>query len=91
MLCDVIVNGEMTCFVTHVDYKVTFDTVSHKFLDVTLVRAKTKRKSRVMFHTIHSVTTGKTRVQGTLGEIMLSRARTQVVVKCHHVNRKNTV
>ena len=74
LLYHAIVNGEISCIVTYIDYKAAFDTVSHKFLDATLARAKAKRKSRAMFRAIYSVATGKARVQGTLGEIILSRS-----------------
>ena len=62
---DQAINNNKSCVVTFIDYSAAFDSVSHKFMDVTLAKAGASRKSKAIFHTIYSVTSGITRVKGT--------------------------
>ena len=45
-LYDFIIRGKRNCAVTFIDYKAAFDSVSHKFIDVTVHRAGASRKWR---------------------------------------------
>ena len=73
MLYDQIINGDDKCMVTYIDYKAAFDSVAHKFLDLSLASAKASRKSRAIFRTIYAVASGVAKVKGTDGKIVFSR------------------
>ena len=74
VLYDQVINGDGRCMVTYIDYKAAFDSVSHKFLDLTLARAKASRKSRAIFRAIYAVASGVAKVKGTNGKIIFSKA-----------------
>ena len=54
--------------------KAAFDSVSHKFIDATLLRAGASRKSRAIFRAIYEAAKGIVRVNGILGEKIFSDA-----------------
>ena len=49
ILFDQAINDDQKLLVTFIDYSAAFDTVSHKFLDESLAKAKASRKTRAMF------------------------------------------
>ena len=57
-------------FVTYIDFKVAFDSVSHKFIDAALAKAGAKRKTRSIFRAISA--TGVAKVSGTQGKFIFS-------------------
>ena len=65
-------NNNKKCVIAFIDYSAAFDSVSHKFMDVTLAAAGASRKSRAIFRAIYSVTKGMVRVNGILGSKILS-------------------
>ena len=71
-LYDYIIRGKKKCIITFIDYKAAFDSVSHKFLDSVLRRAKVSRKCRAIFRAIYEVAKGMVRVNGTLGNKIFS-------------------
>ena len=73
VLYDQVINGDGKCVVTYIDYKAAFDSVAHKFLDLSLASAKASRKSRAIFRAIYAVASGVAKVKGTDGKIVFSR------------------
>ena len=71
-LYDFIIRGKKECVVTFIDYKAAFDSVSHKYIDAVLARAKVSRKTRAMFRAIYEAAKGMVRVNGILGEKIFS-------------------
>ena len=71
-LYDFVVTGDLKCIITFIDYKAAFDSVSHKFIDKVLKKAKVSRKCRAIFRAIYEAASGKVRVNGTLGKKILS-------------------
>ena len=71
-LYDFIIRGKKNCVVTFIDYKAAFDSVSHKYLDAVLARAKVSRKCRAMFRAIYEAAKGMVKVNGILGEKLFS-------------------
>ena len=59
---DFIIKNNKSCAITFIDYTVAFDSISHKFMDATLVKASASRKSRAIFRAIYSTATGSTRI-----------------------------
>ena len=71
-LYDFVITGKLPCVITFIDYKAAFDSVSHKFLDSVLARAKVSRKCRAIFRAIYNVAKGMVRVNGILGKKIFS-------------------
>ena len=71
-LYDFIIRGNKKCVVTFIDYKAAFDSVSHKFIDSVLARAKVSRKCRAIFRAIYAAAKGMVRVNGILGKKIFS-------------------
>ena len=71
-LYDFVVTGDLKCIITFIDYKAAFDSVSHKFIDKVLKKAKVSRKCRAIFRAIYEAASGKVRVNDTLGKKILS-------------------
>ena len=55
-----------------IDFTAAFDTISHKFMDNTLTKAGSSRKSRVIFRAIYATAAGIARVNGTDGNYVFS-------------------
>ena len=58
--------------VTYIDYSAAFDSVSHKFLDLSLKAAGASRKTRAMFRAIYAAAEGTARVKGLDGKHVYS-------------------
>ena len=71
MLYDFIIKNKKSCIITFIDYTAAFDSISHKFLDITLAKAGASRKSIAIFRAIYSAATGYARVRGIDGEHIL--------------------
>ena len=69
---DFVIKGELFCVITFIDYKAAFSSVSHKFLDSVLARAKVSRKCRAIFRAIYNVAKGMVRVNGILDKKIFS-------------------
>ena len=79
-VCYMISSSKITnnaCVITFIDYTAAFDSISHKFMDVTLAKAGASRKSRAIFRAIYSATTGSARVRSTDGEHIFSGTNVQ--------------
>ena len=59
---------------TFIDYSAAFDSISHKFLDVALGRAKAKTKTRAIFRSIYGNAFARTKVKGIDGQHEFSEA-----------------
>ena len=59
---------------TFIDYKAAFDSVSHKYIDAALHRAKVSPKTRAMFRATYRAANAITKVKGPDGEIIYSKA-----------------
>ena len=57
---------------TFIDYSAAFDTVSHKFLDLTLKDAGASTKTRSIFRAVYNAASAMTKVQSTDGEVVMS-------------------
>ena len=77
VLYDFIIKNNKSCVITFIDYTAAFDSISHKFMDVTLAKAGASRKSRAIFRAIYSATTGSARVRSTDGEHIFSGTNVQ--------------
>ena len=73
-LVDHILDQGEQIALTFVDYKAAFDSVSHKFIDSALRRAKVKPKTRAMFRAIYRAASAVTKVAGPDGEDVVSEA-----------------
>ena len=60
--------------VTCIDYSAAFDSISHKFLDVSLKDAKASRKTRAIFRAIYAAAEGTARVRGLDGKHIYSES-----------------
>ena len=58
--------------VTFIDYSVAFDSISHKFLDLSLKNAGASRKTRAIFRAIYAAAEGTARVKGLNGNHVYS-------------------
>ena len=58
--------------VTFVDYTAAFDSVPHKFIDVTLQDAGVSIKTRHMFRAIYKVASAVIKVNGVNGKVSFS-------------------
>ena len=67
VIYDNIIRGKKKCVVTYIDYTAAFDSVSHKYIDAALKKAKASRKTRAIFRAIYAVAQGQARVQGADG------------------------
>ena len=72
LLYDYVIRGKRDCIVTFIDYKAASDSVSHKYIDAILIRAGASRKSRTIFRSIYDAAKGMVRVNGILGQKILS-------------------
>ena len=50
--------------VTYIDFEVTFDSVTHKFLDEAFDKAGASQKSRALFRSIYAASQGSVRIKG---------------------------
>ena len=57
---------------TYIDFAAAFDSVSHKFLDRALKKAKASRKIRALFRVIYEAAQGAARIIGIDGKITYS-------------------
>ena len=73
VIYDQVINGNDKCVVTFIDFAAAFDSVSHKFLDSALGKAKAKRKTRALFRAIYAAAEGAVRLQSKDGKIALSK------------------
>ena len=73
MIYDQIINGNDKCVVTYIDFAAAFDSVSHKFLDSALEKAKATRKTRALFRAIYAAAEGAVRLSSKDGKISLSK------------------
>ena len=71
-LVDKMLQEDNPLVLTFIDYSAAFDSVSHKFLDTALGKAKAKPKSRAIFRAIYTSATAKTKVKGVDGEVVYS-------------------
>lgn len=64
---DHVINVNSKCVVTYIDFSASFDTVSHKFMDRTLAKADSSRKSHTIFKVkaIYAAASGIARVNDT--------------------------
>ena len=65
--------------VTFIDFKVVFDSLSHKFIDAVMVKAGASRKEWTIFRSIYKVTSGVMKVNGTQGNTIYSERLRAVV------------
>ena len=72
VLFDQAIADNQKLLVTYIDYSAAFDTVSHKFLDKSLEKAKATRKTRAMFRAIYRAAEGTARVRGLDGKQIYS-------------------
>ena len=68
-----VISNHDKLFVTFIDYSAAFDSVSHKFLDLSLKNAGASRKTRAMFRAIYAVAEGTARVRGLHGKRVYSK------------------
>ena len=61
-------------YVSFIDYSAAFDSVSHKFLDRALERAKASAKTRALFRAIYSSANARTAVSGVDGQTVFSKS-----------------
>ena len=57
---------------SHIDFSAAFDTVLHKFMDITLAKERLVKQSRAIFRAIYAVASGISRVNDTDGEYVFS-------------------
>ena len=74
LLYDQIINGNSRCTITYIDYTAAFDTVSHKYIDTTLVNAGGSRKMIAIFRAIYRVAAGMVRANITDGKKIFSES-----------------
>ena len=72
VLYNQMISEDKLLYVTFIDYQAAFDSVSHKFLDVSLKKAGATRKTRAMFRAIYSAAEGTARVRGLQGNQVYS-------------------
>ena len=58
--------------VTYIDYSAAFDSISHKWLDLSLKAAGSSRKTRAIFRAIYAAAEGTARVRGLDGNHVYS-------------------
>ena len=68
---DTIEQGRQIC-ATFIDYSAAFDSVSHKFIDITLQNAGASVKTRRMFRAIYLAASAVTKVNNTNGSVSYS-------------------
>ena len=72
-LYDNIICNNKQCVVTYIDFAAAFDSVSHRYLDAALRKAKATRKTRALFRVIYTAAQGAARVQGVDGKTAMSK------------------
>ena len=72
-LLDDMLDQGRRIFVTFIDYKAAFDSVSHKFLDEALQAAGASAKTRSLFRAIYNAASATTRVESTDGTTIMSK------------------
>ena len=60
-----MIKANSKCIVTYIDFSAAFDTVSHQFMDITLAKAGSSRKSHTIFRVIYEAAAGIARVNDT--------------------------
>ena len=73
VIYDQFVKGNKKCVVTFIDFAAAFDSVSHRFLDHALKKAKASRKTRAMFREIYKAAAGAARIKGPDGQFTFSK------------------
>ena len=73
MIYDQIIRGNDKCVITYIDFEAAFDSISHKYLDEALRKAKASRKTRALFRAIYAAAQGAARVRGTDDKFTLSK------------------
>ena len=73
VMIDVILKQKKNVCLTFIDYSAAFDSVSHKFLDLSLAKAGASRKTRAMFRAIYAAASGVARVRGLNGKTIYSK------------------
>jgi len=71
-LMDAVLESQKTCVVTFIDFTAAFDSVSHKFLEKSLLRAGASDKSIAIFKAIYSKSSARVRVTTPGGEEVFS-------------------
>ena len=61
-------------YITYIDYSAAFDSVSHKFLDLSLAKADATRKTRALVRAIYAAAEGTARVRGLNGDHVYSQS-----------------
>ena len=72
MLFDQVIEQDDKLFVTFIDYTAAFDSVSHKYLDMSLKHVGALRKTRAIFRAIYMAAEGTARVRGLHGDKVYS-------------------
>ena len=72
VIYDNIIRLKKRCVVTYIDFAAAFDSVSHKYLDLALMKAGASRKTRAMFRQIYQAAAGTARVLGLDGKHVYS-------------------
>ena len=73
VIYDQYVRGKKGCVITYIDFAAAFDSVSHRFLDHALEKAKASRKTRAMFRAIYKAAAGAARIRGVDGKYTFSK------------------
>ena len=73
VIYDQIIRGNKKCVITFIDFEAAFDSVSHKFLDEALGKAKASNKTRALFRVIYAAAQGAARIIGPDDKFTLSQ------------------
>ena len=68
-LMDAVLESQKTCVITFIDFTAAFDSVSHKFLEKSLLRAGAGQKSIAIFKAIYRKSTARVRVSTPSGGV----------------------
>lgn len=74
LLFDHVLEVDKALDVLFIDYSAAFDSIIHKFLDVSLKAAGASRKTRTMFRAIYRAAEGTARVRGLDGKHVYSES-----------------
>ena len=73
VIYDQYIKGNKKCVITFIDFAAAFDSVSHRYLDHALGKARASRKTRAMFRAIYTAAQGAARVKGADGKFSFSK------------------
>ena len=73
VIYDQYVRGKKNCVITYIDFAAAFDSISHRFLDQALAKARASRKTRAMFRAIYKAAEGAARLRGADGKFTFSK------------------